>query len=194
MRMTRQTMTGQTTQATKLPKSLSGATARGAQQSRKTWAWRPPVPTFLRSARTIWLSALSTVAVIAVLLVSVRSGRVAAQAPPPAGQLLTATAVLTALQQAGLPVENAREDPLGSSPSGPPATEREAWSFAIPSVAPSGGRIMVFEDDRKLQVKGAWFRRAGATVAVHRNVILWLDPALDPSEAARYRQALQRLG
>ena len=142
---------------------------------------RPP----LTAALVLALAAL-------VLLVVVRGGDAPAQAAP-GDRLLSAADVVAAFQQSGLPLENVRQDPLGSSPSGPPAVEREAWSFAVPDVAPSGGRILVFEDDRKLQVKGAWFRRAGATVAVHQNVILWLDPAIDPSEAARYRQALQRL-
>jgi hypothetical protein len=127
-----------------------------------------------------------------VLLVLARGGDARAQGVP-GDRLLSAAEVVTAFQGAGLPVEDTRQDPLGSSPSGPPSAEREAWSFAVPSVAPSGGRILVFEDDRKLQVKGAWFRRSGATVAVHRNVILWLDPAIDPSEAARYRQALRQV-
>jgi hypothetical protein len=138
------------------------------------------------------LAPAAALALAAVLLLVLVRGGAGAQAAPGA-RPLSAAEVVSAFRQAGLPAEDVREDPLGSSPSGPPATEREAWSFAVPSVAPSGGRILVFEDDRRLQLKGAWFRRSGATVVVHLNVILWLDPAIDPSEAARYRQALQQV-
>jgi hypothetical protein len=52
---------------------------------------------------------------------------------------------------------------------------------------------MVFADDRLLQQKAAWFRRAGAEVIAARNVLLWLDPSLSPQEVARYRQALEQV-
>jgi hypothetical protein len=152
-----------------------------------------PAPAPRRLPHTAALALALALALAAlVLLVVARGGDARAQAAP-GDRLLSAADVVAAFRQEGLLLADVREDPPGSSPSGPPASEREAWSFAVPDVAPSGGRILVFEDDRKLQVKGAWFRRAGATVAVHQNVILWLDPAIDPSEAARYRQALQRL-
>lgn len=110
---------------------------------------------------------------------------------------LIAQQVIAAFQAAGLPVNDLRQQLVGQgSPSGPPLTEREAWTFSIPGVAPSGGRIMIFVDDDKLHKKAAWFTRVGAGphVLAHDNVILWLDPALPASDVARYRRALQGLG
>ncbi len=109
---------------------------------------------------------------------------------------LSAAQVAAAFRTAGLPMDNLRQQPVGGgSPSGPPQTEREAWAFSVPGVAPSGGRILVFSDDDKLHKKAAWFNRVGvgAAVLVHGNVILWLDPAMDPGDVARYRQVLQGL-
>jgi hypothetical protein len=113
------------------------------------------------------------------------------------GVELSAAQVVAAFEAAELPVERLRRDPLETGgPSGPPQTEREAWSFEIPSIAPSGGRILVFGDNERLRQKVAWFRRAGAEgkITVHENIVLWLNEELDPPVAARYRQALQELG
>ena len=154
----------------------------------------------LRSGRRVGCPPARGVLVagVAVALLTViiawRTGEVDAQATPP--RLLTAAEVVAALQRAGLAVDAPRPQPGGPrGPSGPPATEREAVGFSVPDLAPSGGRILVFADADALRKKAAWFERAGAgaTVLAHRNVILWLDPAMAPHEAARYRQALQAL-
>lgn len=119
-----------------------------------------------------------------------------ASAPPVAAGPLTAAEVIAAFAAAGLAVDDARQQPVGrGGASGPPLTEREAWAFSVPGLAPSGGRILIFDEDEKLNKKAAWFRRAGAEamIVAHHNVILWLDPALEPREAARYRQALRGL-
>lgn len=133
----------------------------------------------------------ASVAVLAVfaLVATVRQRGVGAQGPQQ--RPLTAEVVVAAFRSGGLPVNDLVTQPVVSTPSGPPASEQEVRRFSIPDVAPSGGRIMVFPSGEKLNQKAAWFRRAGATVVVHHNIILWLDPALDPPLAARYRQALQ---
>jgi len=123
--------------------------------------------------------------------------RVASAQGPAVDRPLTAQEIVAVFQVAGLPVENVRQQPIGmGGPSGPPTSEREAWAFTIPTVAPSGGRIMIFADGEKLRGKADWFTRVGGTyntIAAH-NVILWLDPALPASDVARYRRALQGLG
>ncbi len=109
---------------------------------------------------------------------------------------LTAQQVVAAFQAEGLTVENVRRDPQGmGGPSGPPMTESEAWSFSIPGNGPSGGRIMIFADDDKRDKKHDWFKRVGAEskVVAHKNVVLWLDSRISPSETARYRKALKGL-
>ena len=147
-----------------------------------------------RTGRLLALAGLAVALLVLVITWGAGERRAAAQSPPPAASVLTAAEIATAFRAAGLAVDDLRQQPVGrGSPSGPPQTEREAWGFSIPELAPSGGRILVFADDAKLQKKAAWFKRAGAgaTVLAHRNVILWLDPALEPRVAARYRRVLQ---
>jgi hypothetical protein len=110
---------------------------------------------------------------------------------------LSAAQVIAAFEAAELPAEGLQRDPAGQGgPSGPPTSEREGWSFTIPSVAPSGGRILVFGEESRLRQKVAWFRRAGAEgrITVHHNIVLWLDEELDAPVAARYQHALRELG
>ncbi len=131
-----------------------------------------------------------------VLIVTTMGGGGTLAAPPDrtAADQLTVADVAASFRKAGLRVDDLRQQPVGGGPSGPPATEREAWAFSVPDLAPSGGRILVFADAEKLNKKAAWFKRAGAgNVLVHRNVILWLDPAMEGREVARYRQALEGL-
>jgi hypothetical protein len=91
-------------------------------------------------------------------------------------------------------MDDLRQQPIDRvGPSGPPMTEQEAWAFSIPSVAPSGGRILVFANDAALQEKAAWFTRVEVTVIVERNIILWLDPELPADEALSYAEALRRV-
>lgn len=138
--------------------------------------------------RAAWVAGLVSALAVSFLVFGGRAGALASDAQP-----LTVEAVTGAFRAAGLPVDNLSQRPSGGSPSGPPVTEREAWAFAIPQVAPSGARILVFADSDRLNKKAAWFRRSGSTVVVHRNIILWLDPALDREMAARYRAALEGL-
>jgi hypothetical protein len=143
--------------------------------------------------RSRWLLALAAVAAVACVLVLAVISADRPAAAQRGGAAITAAEVISAFQAAGLPVDNPRQQPVRSSPSGPPATEREAWAFSIPAVAPSGGRILVFDVDERLNKKAAWFRRSGATVTVAGNIILWLDPGVEGQLAARYRQALRAL-
>lgn len=142
---------------------------------------------------------LLVAAILAVALASplaLFGDRPAAANDDPALHGLSAQEVITALRVAGLPLDDLRPQPIGpAGPSGPPLTEREAWAFTIPSVAPSGGRLLIFADGDKLRKKAQWFTRTGtkATIITHDNVILWLDPALTPPETAHYRQALEGL-
>lgn len=110
--------------------------------------------------------------------------------------MLTAQQIIAAFQAEGLTVENVRREPQAmGGPSGPPMTEREAWAFSVPGVAPSGGRIMIFAEDDKLHKKGDWFKRVGAEskIVAYKNVILWLDPGISPAETARFHKALKGL-
>lgn len=109
--------------------------------------------------------------------------------------LLTADQVVDGLRAAGLSVQDVRAETVGSArgPSGPPATEREARGFALGGPGARGGRILVFDNDHGLRQKATWFRRAHATIIVHANVIIWLDPDIERSEAARFHHALQAM-
>jgi len=116
-----------------------------------------------------------------------------ATASAPSGRI---TAIITAFRAAGLPVDDLASQPPGlSGPSGPPTTETEAWAFGNPAVAPSGGRLLLFANAERLSKKAAWYNQsgAGATIMAHGTVLLWLDPALPPADAARYRQVLDAL-
>lgn len=107
---------------------------------------------------------------------------------------LTVSQVLAAFRSAGLPYASVQDlHSRTGGPSGPPTPEKEAATFAIPSVAPSGGTVYVFGSDAKLQTKQAWFNYhgGGPRTTVYRNVILWLDKSVPPSEAVRYRRALK---
>ena len=120
--------------------------------------------------------------------------------PPPASaapanpEPLTGGQVFDALRDAGLTQGTPLSLPVGrGTPSGPPATEREALAFEIPGLAGAGGRILVYDDDARLQAKAAWFRRVDVAVLNYANVIVWLDPALPSLRVESYRRALQAL-
>jgi len=140
------------------------------------------------------LVAIAGLALFLIAPLVIMHDRQVIAAPPSSNDtLLTAQAVFAAFQAAGLPVDNLRQQPVQQgSPSGPPQTEREAWTFTVSGIAPSGGRILVFADDDKLKKKTSWFTRAGAggRVEVQNNIVLWLDPQISPAQDARYRQAL----
>lgn len=136
--------------------------------------------------RVAWAAGLLGMIVVTFFTLGGRDGALA-DTPQP----LTVDAVTVAFRAAGLPVGDLRRQPLGGSPSSPPVTEREAWAFTIPQIAPGGGRLLVFDNNDQLNKKAVWFRRSGSTIIVHRNIILWLDPALDPNVSARYRVALE---
>lgn len=109
------------------------------------------------------------------------------------GRALSVDEVVAALRDGGVAVENLQQQPVAGSPSGAPATESAAYAFSVPGVAPSGGRILVFSNGEKLNRKAAWFRRSGANVVAHHNILVWLDPAISAPDAARYQQALKGL-
>jgi hypothetical protein len=135
-------------------------------------------------------SRLPLLALAASILTLALSTAVAAQS----SRSFTAGEVVATLEGAGLNVDDLRQQDVARvGPSGPPGTEQEAWGFSIPSVAPSGGRIMVFGDERSLEEKAEWFRRADATVLINANIILWLDSDLPADEAARYQSAFTAL-
>jgi len=159
------------------------------------------------STNRVRLGAILGLAAVLLVSCALVNGGVAAQAShihlasaTPArashARLFAAGDAATAFRAAGLPLDDFHQQTAGpSGPSGPPATEREAWAFSIPSIAPRGGRLLIFADDNALQKKAAWYTHAGSDTAItiHGNIILWLDPALAPTEAARYRQALEGL-
>ncbi len=145
--------------------------------------------------RVATLVGVGLMLIIAVFGLGMGPGRAAA-AVPIAGDAFTAEQIVAAFQGAGLPVDRLRQQPTGASgPTGPPAGEREAWAFSVASVAPSGGRLLLFTDVRLLEKKAAWYRQSGAGGAVitYKNVLLWLDPGIDARDAARYRSALREV-
>ncbi len=154
------------------------------QQSRRTGRW-------IRVIALFGITALFLAASFVLPQVREASAQGSAVDRP-----LTAQEVVAALQAAGLPVENVRQQPIGmGGPSGPPTSEREAWAFTIATVAPSGGRIMIFADSERLRGKADWFSRVGArNMIIAHNAILWLDPALPASDVVGYRRVLQGLG
>ncbi len=88
----------------------------------------PPV----RRVRHLFVPAGMLIVTI-VLAVTTMRGGVAFAAPPngTAADQLIAADVAASFRQAGLPVDDLRQQPVGGSPSGPPATERESWAFCV---------------------------------------------------------------
>ncbi len=114
-------------------------------------------------------------------------------AAQPTERSFTAQEVTDILRQAGLTVTDIRQEPVGrGSASGPPITEREAWEFSLPGLGQRGGRILVFADNASLQKKAKWYKSVGVEgqIITKGNIILWIDPAVSPSEVARYHRAL----
>ncbi len=153
---------------------------------------------FLKGGQGRWrhakrLVAFAGLAAFLVIPLLIVHDRQVAAAPIPKYRLLTAQDVVAAFQAQGLAVENLHQQPVQQGgPSGPPQGEREAWTFSVPGIAPSGGRILVFSDDEKLKKKTDWFARVGAGghVEVQNNVVVWLDSRISPAQDARYRQVL----
>jgi hypothetical protein len=99
--------------------------------------------------------------------------------------------IVGAFQAQGLPVNNLHTEPAYSPPGGPPLNASAVWRFAIPEVAPSGGKIMIFPTTAARDQMVSWFQMVGARfIVVHSNVILWLDPRLSRSRVTAYQQAL----
>ncbi len=107
---------------------------------------------------------------------------------------LTARGVIAALQRSGLAIARVQRQPIAGDPSGPPATEREAWGFMLVHVAHGEGRLLLFSTRQRRDIKAAWYRRVGARIIVYRNVILWLDRELAATIVARCHTALVGLG
>ncbi len=107
---------------------------------------------------------------------------------------LTARRVIVALQRSGLAVSRVQRQPIAGDPSGPPATEREAWGFTLVHVAHGDGRLLLFSTTQRRDIKAAWYRRVGARIIIYRNVILWLDRGLAATIVARCHSALVRAG
>jgi len=149
--------------------------------------------------------ALVSLAVGALLAIAASTPLALARVPlaadnvGPEQQFLTAADVTTALLGSGLNVQDVTAEPVAGSPSGPPATEREALRFVIDPAPSTGvdhpltGRVLVFADAHALQQKADWFRRSGVTVVQHRNVLVWLDSELDAASLARYRETVAGL-
>src|SRR5690242_2729052 len=92
------------------------------------------------------------VALLTALIVGTGS-LAAAQAT--AAHPFTVQAVVAALRHGGLPIENLQRQPVGSSPSGPPATEQAAWGFTLRGLAHGDGRILLFKTMRNRDTKAA---------------------------------------
>ncbi len=107
---------------------------------------------------------------------------------------LTARNVIVALQRSGLAISSVQRQPIAGDPSGPPATEREAWGFVLVHVAHGDGRLLLFSTTGRRDIKAAWYRYVGARIIVHRNVILWLDRRVAATIVARCDRALVGLG
>jgi hypothetical protein len=119
--------------------------------------------------------------------------------------------VVRAFQSAGLgvgqvqprPIATATPDPdarrqprVSGGPPTEPMIEVEARDFVIPGLGDKGGQIYVFDSAERLRAKQIWFARFPDLypyIYVHEDVLIKLDKALPPDEAARYRAALERL-
>ena len=177
-------------------------TARTAHAARTTRSARTArLPT--HRARLAGLAALlclvlaavgaRTVPVIAAQLrtAAPASGQRAAAGP----DAVTAADVVNAFVAAGLDVGDVQPQTVSTtSASGPPMTETEAVGFSIASIAPHGGRIMIFADQRGMGQKVAWFQRTGSDVITYHNALVWLDPDLTPTQVAAFRAALHAAG
>lgn len=165
---------------------------RANARAPRSGTWRAPsfVP---RSRRTV-----GVLLIVALLAVGATTSLAQARDPGatsdvgPTQQFVSGADVVDALRGAGLSVTDVTAEPVAGSPSGPPATEREALRFTVANGPdhPLTGRVLVFADAHGLQQKANWFRRAGVTVVQHRNVLVWLDADLDAQTLARYRQAV----
>jgi hypothetical protein len=148
----------------------------------------------VRLFRSLLLASLLVLGLILGSVLAVAAGRETRVAAQAANRPLTVSQVLAAFRAAGLPYANVQYlHSRTGGPSGPPTPEKEAATFVIPSLSPSGGTLYVFGSDAKRQTKQAWFNYhgGGPRTTAYRNVILWLDKSVPPSQAVRYGQALK---
>lgn len=108
----------------------------------------------------------------------------------------TAAEVVAALRARGLPVEDVK--PGTPWKQGDPwpnvATDRQV--FTIPAVAPNGGVIQTFAEQRDVDAMAAYYARfpdLAPYVYAHGNVLLQLNNGLSKAEAEQYRAALEAL-
>lgn len=132
--------------------------------------------------------------------------------PEPGFALLVADQVIDAFQRAGLEIGPVTARPIATVTPNPdlprqprvreggpptePMNELDARNFVVAGLGGKGGRIYIFDSAERLRSKQIWFARFPDLypyVFPHKNVLLWLDRALSPAEAARYRAALEGL-
>jgi hypothetical protein len=139
-----------------------------------------------------WSGRLLVATVLAVAMLGALIASRDAGSASGAGQVrvVTGAQALDTLAGSGLALTDVHQQRVEGSPSSAPATESAAWSFSVAGVGPGSVRLMEFADEAALRRKLAWFERAGVPVTRHRNLLLWIDPAVDPSVAAGLRRAL----
>lgn len=102
--------------------------------------------------------------------------------------------VIRAFEEAGLEASSVEDQEIGGTAA--PATEVESKSLTIPSVAPEGGQILIFEDREGLESKKAWFERfpdLTPYVYVKRNAMVQLNSGVPAEEASNYGDALENM-
>ncbi len=148
---------------------------------------------------------------LAVLTLAGCARRVTYSQPQPGFLRYHAEDVVTVLRTAGLSVEQVTPKPIATATPNPdlrrqpriaggppidPMIEVEARSFMIAGLGGKGGDIFIFDSPERLRAKQIWFARFPDLypyVYAHENVLLRLDAALPPDQAARYQAALETL-
>ncbi len=148
---------------------------------------------------------------LATLTLAGCARRVTYSQPQPGFLRYHAEDVVTVLRTAGLSVEQVTPKPIATATPNPdvrrppriaggpptdPMVEVEARSFTIAGLGGKGGDIFIFDSPERLRAKQIWFARFPDLypyVYAHENVLLRLDAALPPEQAARYQAALETL-
>lgn len=111
----------------------------------------------------------------------------------PAFPRYTAAQVLARLTPLGIAnVQTVTRDPNSVAPN----TYTDSREFAIPSIAPKGGQLLLFASAADVAGMQAWFARfpdLAPYVYVKGNALLQLNNTLPKAEAERYRAALESL-
>ncbi len=107
----------------------------------------------------------------------------------------TATDVITAFQKAGLSADNVK-DSVRPANAVFPNVAVETKEFSIPAVAPKGGQVLVFKEQKDLETMQKWFAQFPALapyVYTKGNTITQLDSGLPKLEAEKYKATLDAM-